>query len=86
MCNGLMSVLQLSDDDSTSITKLGERKRKEEKIANSSRWLLFAQTGAMMKRGRHDRVVDGVVGGVVNWVISIGFCVGAANIKPRDLH
>jgi len=86
MCNGLRSVLQLSDDDSTSITKLGGRKRKEEKIANSSRWLLSAQTGAIMKRGRRDRAGDGVVGRVVNWVISIGFCVGAANIKPRDLY
>ncbi len=44
-------VLQLSDDDSTSIAKLGERKRKEENIANTSRWFLSAQTGAMAEKG-----------------------------------
>jgi hypothetical protein len=51
-CNGLRSVLQLSDDDSTSITKLEERKRKQEKMANTSCWFLSAQTGAIDEKGQ----------------------------------
>ncbi len=34
-CNGLGSVLQLSNDDSTSITKLEGREGKEEKMTNA---------------------------------------------------
>ena len=41
-----------SDDDSTSITKLEERKRKEEKMANTSYWFLSAQTGAIDEKGQ----------------------------------
>ncbi len=51
---------------------LEERKRKEGKIANTSCLFLSAQTGAMMKRGRRDGVVDRVVGGVVDWVMFRG--------------
>ena len=50
-CNGLRSILQLSDDDSTSITELKERKRKEEKMANASRWFLSAQMATMDEKG-----------------------------------
>jgi len=36
-CNGLQRVLQLSDDDSTSMIKLEERKRKDKKTADARR-------------------------------------------------
>ena len=52
MCNGLRSILQLSDDDSTRITKLEERKRKEEKMANTSCWFLSGQMGAIDEKGQ----------------------------------
>ncbi len=44
--------LQLSYDDSTSITKLEERKRKEEKMTSTPCWFLSAQPGAMGEKGR----------------------------------
>ncbi len=50
-CNGPRSILQLSDDDSTSITKLEEKKRKEEKVANASRWPLSDQMGTLSGKG-----------------------------------
>ena len=43
--------MQLSDDDSTSITKLEERIRKEEKMANASRWFLSAQRETVDEKG-----------------------------------
>ncbi len=45
------SVLQLSGDDSTSITKLEEKERKEEKVANASRWSLSDQMGTLSGKG-----------------------------------
>ena len=45
------SILQLSGDDSTSITKLEGRKGKEEKMTNASRWSLSVQTETMDEKG-----------------------------------
>ncbi len=52
--------MQLSDDDSRSITKLEERKRKEKKMANTSCFCLPRQE-LWMKRGRRDGVVGRVM-------------------------
>ena len=60
------SILQLSGDDSTSITKLEGRKGKEEKMTNASRWSLsLSRWRLWMKRGQCDGVVSqGMVRGL----------------------
>ena len=43
--------MQLSNNNSTSITKLEEKKRKEEKVANALRWPLSDQIGTLSRKG-----------------------------------
>ncbi len=47
----LGSILQLSSNNSTSITKLEEKERKEEKVANALHWSLSDQIGALSGKG-----------------------------------
>ncbi len=50
-CNGLRSVLQLSDDDSTSITKPEERKRKQGKKGQHVVLVSVCPDGSYRRKG-----------------------------------
>ena len=62
--------MQLSDNDSTSITKLEERKRKEEKIVlYIVMFSVWPDGDTKQKRGKYGRVVGRVVDEVINRVV-----------------
>ena len=67
LCNSFRSILQLSDDDSTSITKLKKRKKRRENGHRVALVSVQPDRDTKCKMGKCDRAVDGVVDGVVDW-------------------
>ncbi|KAK4103868.1 hypothetical protein N658DRAFT_233015 [Parathielavia hyrcaniae] len=87
-CNGLRSILQLSDDDSTSITKLQEGKEERENGQRVALAFVCPDRDTKCKRGKCDGVVDGVVDPAMFRGSSQGFQsgVGVGRGSPRPLQ
>ena len=85
-CNGLRSVLQLADDDSTSETQLEEEQEKRENGQRVALALACSDGDAKQKKDKCTEVVDGGVDRVVGQVTLRGSCgarwSGAGRRRP----